>query len=236
MSPCTITAKRYESLQVTISKPGCTTQTAKFFANLRSGDLGFELGVFAPAGLVDIASGAHYYLYPNSLTIKLACDSSGGSVAAAKPATTTTAAATVSEAPAQPMPSPTIAGASAHWVGQGERDGCDKPYAVEITVQGHSAKGRVDRDGIAYAVNAGLDLNGDLDNSLAALADPARASTTPGNLDLNLRFEGQIATGAYSTFDGNAFGCTTDLALKSHQLKQAAGCLLQRSGHRAAKL
>ena len=70
------------------------------------------------------------------------------------------------------------------------------------------------RDGIAYAVNARLDPNGDLDNSLAALAGPASAATVPTNLNLKLRFEGQIATGAYSTFDGNAFGCTTVLTLQ----------------------
>jgi len=155
-------------------------------------------------------------------------------VAAAKPGYYDDGARHGLEAPAQPMPFPTIAGASAHWVGQGERDGCDKPYAVEITVQPF-AKGRVDRDGIAYAVNAGLDLNGDLDNSLGpgrssqGLDDARQSRSEPA-------VRGSNCDRAYSTFDGNAFGCTTDLALKSHQLKQAAGCLLKRSGHRAAKL
>src|SRR5215470_1510610 len=64
--------------------------------------------------------------------------------------------AATSAAPAQPTPPATVAAPLAHWVGQGERDGCGKPYAADITVQGQSAKGRIERDGIAYIVNAKL--------------------------------------------------------------------------------
>ena len=207
-SPCRIHTSRSASLVITMVKDGCQTQTATMVPTLSGA--GVVLG-----GLVDYGTGAVYDLQPNPLTVTLACNASGATAAAAQPAAATPAPATVAAAPAQPAPAaPAVAVPSAHWVGQGERDGCGKPYAVDITVKGPAAKGRVDRDGIAYAVNASLDPNGDLDNSLAALADPASAPTAPANLNLKLKFEGQVATGAYSTFNGGAFGCTTALTLQ----------------------
>lgn len=65
-SPCTITTKRNQQLQLNISKDGCATQTATMVPALAGG--GVLLG-----GLIDYGTGAVYDLQPNPLTITLAC-------------------------------------------------------------------------------------------------------------------------------------------------------------------
>jgi len=69
-SPCTIKCKRDQSLQITISKDGCQTQTATMVPMLAGG--GVVLG-----GLIDYGTGAVYDLQPNPLTITLACEKKG---------------------------------------------------------------------------------------------------------------------------------------------------------------
>jgi hypothetical protein len=66
VGPCTIKAKRNQSLQITISKEGCATQTATMIPTL--GGAGVILG-----GLIDYGTGAVYDLQPNPLTVTLAC-------------------------------------------------------------------------------------------------------------------------------------------------------------------
>lgn len=66
MSPCSIKTKRDQSLVITISKEGCSTQTATMIPTLAGG--GVILG-----GLIDYGTGAVYDLQPNPLTITLAC-------------------------------------------------------------------------------------------------------------------------------------------------------------------
>ena len=63
-TPCSIKAKRNQSLQITISKDDCGTQTATMIPTL--GGSGVILG-----GLVDYGTGAVYDLQPNPLTVTL---------------------------------------------------------------------------------------------------------------------------------------------------------------------
>jgi uncharacterized protein YceK len=65
-SPCTITTKRDQPLQLNISKEGCQTQTATMIPMLSGA--GVILG-----GLIDYGTGAVYDLQPNPLTITLDC-------------------------------------------------------------------------------------------------------------------------------------------------------------------
>jgi hypothetical protein len=65
-SPCTIKAKRSQSLQITIVKKGCGTQTATMIPTLAGG--GVVLG-----GLIDYGTGAVYDLQPNPMTVTLDC-------------------------------------------------------------------------------------------------------------------------------------------------------------------
>lgn len=66
LSPCSIKTKRDQSLVITISKEGCSTQTATMIPTLAGG--GVILG-----GIIDYGTGAVYDLQPNPLTITLAC-------------------------------------------------------------------------------------------------------------------------------------------------------------------
>ena len=66
LSPCSIKTKRDQSLVITISKEGCSTQTATMVPMLAGG--GVILG-----GIIDYGTGAVYDLQPNPLTITLAC-------------------------------------------------------------------------------------------------------------------------------------------------------------------
>ncbi len=66
LSPCSIKTKRDQSLVITISKEGCSTQTATMIPTLAGG--GVILG-----GWIDYGTGAVYDLQPNPLTITLAC-------------------------------------------------------------------------------------------------------------------------------------------------------------------
>lgn len=67
LSPCSIKTKRDQSLIITISKEGCSTQTATMIPTLAGG--GVILG-----GIIDYGTGAVYDLQPNPLTITLACE------------------------------------------------------------------------------------------------------------------------------------------------------------------
>jgi hypothetical protein len=72
ISPCSIKTKRDQSLVITISKEGCSTQTATMIPTLAGG--GVILG-----GIIDYGTGAVYDLQPNPLTITLACTTAAGS-------------------------------------------------------------------------------------------------------------------------------------------------------------
>jgi|GEM_PF-2487857 len=65
-SPCTIKTKRNKSLQITITKSGCGTQTATMVPSLAGG--GVILG-----GLIDYGTGAVYDLQPNPMIVTLSC-------------------------------------------------------------------------------------------------------------------------------------------------------------------
>ena len=65
-SPCTLTVRRDQSLQITVTKEGCQTQTASMIPALAGA--GVILG-----GLIDYGTGAVYDLQPNPLTLTLAC-------------------------------------------------------------------------------------------------------------------------------------------------------------------
>lgn len=65
-TPCTLKAKRNTSLQLTIEKEGCNTQTATMIPTLAGA--GVILG-----GLIDYGTGAVYDLQPNPLFTKLTC-------------------------------------------------------------------------------------------------------------------------------------------------------------------
>jgi hypothetical protein len=65
-SPCSISARRNQALEVIISRQGCTPQTA--FIRPRITALGGILG-----GLPDLATGAVYDLEPSSLSYTLTC-------------------------------------------------------------------------------------------------------------------------------------------------------------------
>ena len=69
-APCTIKSARSQSLMITISKPGCNTQTATMMPTLAGG--GVLLG-----GLIDYGTGAVYDLQPNPLNITLQCSPDG---------------------------------------------------------------------------------------------------------------------------------------------------------------
>ena len=66
MSPCSISAKRNEALEVRISRDGCSPQQA--FIRPRITALGGVLG-----GLPDLATGAVYDLEPSALSFVLQC-------------------------------------------------------------------------------------------------------------------------------------------------------------------
>jgi hypothetical protein len=76
IGPCTIRAARNQSLQLTISKEGCATQTATMVPSLAGA--GVLLG-----GLIDYGTGAVYDLQPNPLTVTLVCGQAAGQGAAA---------------------------------------------------------------------------------------------------------------------------------------------------------
>jgi len=65
-SPCTVTVPRNQSLMMTITREGCTPQTASMVPTLAGA--GVILG-----GLIDYATGAVYDLQPNPLTVTLIC-------------------------------------------------------------------------------------------------------------------------------------------------------------------
>ena len=65
-TPCSIAARRNQSLEVHISMEGCTPQTA--FVRPRLTATGGILG-----GLPDLATGAVYDLEPSSLSFNLLC-------------------------------------------------------------------------------------------------------------------------------------------------------------------
>ena len=69
-APCTIKSARNQSLMITVSKPGCNTQTATMMPTLAGG--GVLLG-----GLIDYGTGAVYDLQPNPLNITLQCSPEG---------------------------------------------------------------------------------------------------------------------------------------------------------------
>ena len=69
-SPCTIKSARSQSLMITVSKPGCNTQTATMMPTLAGG--GVLLG-----GLIDYGTGAVYDLQPNPLNLTLQCSPEG---------------------------------------------------------------------------------------------------------------------------------------------------------------
>ena len=71
-SPCTIVCKRKQSLQVTISKEGCQTQTVTMIPTLAIPMFG-GVGTALLRG-IDFATGAAYDLYPNPLTVTLTCE------------------------------------------------------------------------------------------------------------------------------------------------------------------
>jgi len=66
-SPCTIKAKRNQTLQITISKENCQNQTSTMMPVLAGG--GVLMG-----SLIDYGTGAVYDLQPNPLTITLVCE------------------------------------------------------------------------------------------------------------------------------------------------------------------
>ena len=66
-SPCTINAKRDQTLQINVVKDGCHTSTATMMPILSGA--GAMWG-----GLIDYGTGAVYDLQPNPLTITLVCD------------------------------------------------------------------------------------------------------------------------------------------------------------------
>jgi hypothetical protein len=66
--PCSITAKRNQSLLITVAREGGQTQTVTMAPTLAGG--GVILG-----GLIDYGTGAVYDLQPNPLTLTLACQS-----------------------------------------------------------------------------------------------------------------------------------------------------------------
>jgi hypothetical protein len=66
-SPCTITTKRDQSLQITLNKEGCQTHSASMIPQLSGG--GVLLG-----GVVDYGTGAVYDLQPNPLSVNLICE------------------------------------------------------------------------------------------------------------------------------------------------------------------
>jgi hypothetical protein len=70
ISPCTIKSARSQSLMITVSKPGCNTQTATMMPVLAGG--GVLLG-----GLIDYGTGAVYDLQPNPLNLTLQCSPEG---------------------------------------------------------------------------------------------------------------------------------------------------------------
>lgn len=65
-APCSIKAKRDQSLLITVRKETCATQTATMIPALAGA--GVLLG-----GLIDYGTGAVYDLQPNPLTITLDC-------------------------------------------------------------------------------------------------------------------------------------------------------------------
>jgi len=133
---------------------------------------------------------------------------------APQPAPTTeapTAAAPAAAAPAAPTQA---TGPSVHWIGQAYRDGCGKPYAIDVAVANGWVKGHLRRDNADYVVDAQLNQSGNLDNSLVSLAAPASVPDTPGSISLKIMFSDEGATGGYSTFDGKAYSCTTALTLE----------------------
>lgn len=67
VSPCQITAKRDQHLQITITKDGCHQQTATMIPSLSGA------GVIW-GGYIDYGTGAVYDLQPNPLTVSLICD------------------------------------------------------------------------------------------------------------------------------------------------------------------
>ena len=68
-SPCSISARRNQSLNVTVAMDGCSPQTA--FVRPRITASGGILG-----GLPDLATGAVYDLEPSQLSFTLACANS----------------------------------------------------------------------------------------------------------------------------------------------------------------
>jgi hypothetical protein len=66
VSPCNMKASRDQSLQLTITKEGCQTQSASMTRQLTGA--GVLMG-----GVIDYATGAVYDLEPNPLNLKLVC-------------------------------------------------------------------------------------------------------------------------------------------------------------------
>ncbi len=116
--------------------------------------------------------------------------------------------------PAPPVAEPAASTPSVHWIGQGYRDGCGKPYAIDVAVANGWVKGHLRRDNADYLVNAPLNPSGNLDNALVTPASPASVPDTPSGINLKIDFSEQGATGGYSTYDGHAYSCTTALTLE----------------------
>lgn len=66
IGPCQQVVRRDEPLTISVSKEGCSTQTATMVPTLSGG------GVLT-GGLIDYGTGAVYDLQPNPLTITLSC-------------------------------------------------------------------------------------------------------------------------------------------------------------------
>jgi hypothetical protein len=117
-------------------------------------------------------------------------------------------------AAAAPAATTQVTGPSVHWIGQAYRDGCGKPYAIDVAVANGWVKGHLRRDNADYLVDAQLDPSGNLNNSLVSLASAASVPDTPGSISLKINFSEQDATGGFSTFDGKVYSCTTALTLE----------------------
>jgi hypothetical protein len=99
IGPCTIKAKRNQSLQLTITKEGCATLTATMVPTL--GGAGVILG-----GLIDYGTGAVYDLEPNPLSVSMVCGTMPQAVAAQTSAPAAPTATPATAAPQTPNQAP----------------------------------------------------------------------------------------------------------------------------------
>lgn len=66
-APCSIKAKRDVALQITVTKPGCDTQTTTAVPTVSGAADGWNSGLF------DYQTGAVYDLLPNPVNVTLVC-------------------------------------------------------------------------------------------------------------------------------------------------------------------